>query len=49
MIQNVDRNTKQSLNKTNLNNSIGLFFIGLLTAGIPLIMIHNKMQTVKKK
>jgi hypothetical protein len=38
MVPNVDRNIQQLLNKTNVNNSINLFFIVVLTARIPQIV-----------
>jgi hypothetical protein len=40
----LERNMQQLLNKTSVNNSIGLFFIVVLTARIAPIMIHNRMQ-----
>jgi hypothetical protein len=45
MVQNVDRNMQQLLNKTNVNNSIDLFFI-MLTTRIPQIMIHSRKTIV---
>jgi hypothetical protein len=38
---------QQLLNKTNVNNSIGLLFIVVLTARIPQFMTHNEMRTIK--
>jgi hypothetical protein len=45
MVSNVERRLYQLLNKTNVNNLVGLLFV--LTARIPQIMIHNRMQSVK--